>query len=65
MIFCKLDEQFLRVWESFAQPREFDHHFCPGAGELDKKNLSGWPGFAGSKKVSLGLPGGADVPSWN
>ena len=63
-IFCKLKEQFLRVWENFAPPPGIrPSFFAPGQG-IRQKILPGWSGFARSKKFSRGLPGG-DVPSWN
>ena len=27
--FCKLQEQFPRVWDNFAPPRKFKHHVLP------------------------------------
>ena len=57
-IFCKLKEQFLRVWENFAHPREFDHHFLPRGRELDKKFCPGGRDSLAQKNFPGGCPGG-------
>ena len=56
-VFCKLKEQFFRVWKILPYPREFDYNFLSRGRELDKK-LPGWQGFARLIKFSKGLPGG-------
>ena len=37
MIFASLRSSFFEFGKILPHPLEFDHHFCPGAGELDKK----------------------------
>ena len=63
-IFCKLKGEFLRALENFAPLPGIQPSFFARGRELAQKNLPGWPGFARSKKISPGLPGG-DIPSWN
>ena len=48
---------FFEFGKILPHPREFDHHFCPGAGELDKE-MPRWPGFARSKNFPGGRRGG-------
>ena len=65
-IFCKLKEQFLRVWENFAPTPGVQPSFFASGQGIRQKKLPGWPGFACLKKFSRGLPGGGgNVPSWN
>ena len=57
-IFCKLKEQFLRVWENFAPPPGIRPLFLPRSRGIRQKKLPGYPRFARSKKISAGLAGG-------
>ena len=53
-IFESLRSRFFEFGDISTHPREFDHHFCPGAGELDKK-IARVAGIRSLKKI---CPGG-------
>ena len=55
--FCKLKEQFLRIWENFAP------HPGIRPSLLDKKNCPGGRDSLAQKNFPLGCSG--DVSSWN
>ena len=57
-IFCKLKEQFLRVWENFVPPSGIRQSFFASGQGIRQKKLPGWPGLTRSKKISRGLLGG-------
>ena len=55
-IFCKLKEQFLRVWENFAPPPGIRPSFFARGQGIRQKSLPRWPGFARSKNFPGGCP---------
>ena len=58
-IFCKLKEQFLRVWENFAPPPGIrPSFFAPGQGIRQKKNCPGGRDSLAQKSFPGGCPGG-------
>ena len=64
MIFCKLKEQFLLLWEKFyPTPGNSTIIFGSGVRELDKK-IAWVAGIRSLKKISPPVARG-DVPSWN
>ena len=62
-IIASLRSSSFEFGKILPHPREFDHHFCPGAGELGKKNCPGGRNPL-LKNISPGVAW-EDVPSWN
>ena len=61
--FCKLKEQFLRVWENFAPPpRIRPSFFAPGQGIRQK--IARVAGIRSLKNIFPGVARG-DISSWN